>query len=208
MDRMHETKLAAAAVGLALGLAGCAGHVSQEELDTQLSDVRSQVEENGQRISQNEKAIENLRASQKELRGALEKLRRNFNARINELEDRLVLTLPVHFEFDRAEIRSVDEPLLNRFAATVRNHLSEGLITVEGFADRAGSQAYNEDLSRRRAQAVKNFLVEQGNLSSERVRAVGYGENRLINKETGPGRSGLENRRVTFVVEYSGEVGS
>ncbi len=205
---MQKKIATVAALGLAFGLSACAGHVSQEELDPQLDSLRTQIDENSQGVSQNAEAIDDLRATQKELRGALEQLRSDFDARINELENRLVLTLPIHFEFDRAEIRSVDEPLLNRFAATVRNHMSQGVITVEGFADQAGSSAYNQQLSQDRAQAVKDFLVDQGSLSEDRVRAVGYGENRLINEQTGPGRSGIENRRVTFVVEFSGEVGS
>ena len=208
MSTMHRKLATVAALGLAFGLSACAGHVSQEELNPQLDSLRTQIEDNDQRIADNASAIENLQTTQDELRGALDQLRSDFDARINELEDRLVLTLPIHFEFDRAEIRSVDEPLLNRFAAEIRNHMSQGVVTVEGFADQAGSSAYNQQLSQDRAQAVKEFLVNQGNLSEERVRAVGYGENRLINEQTGPGRSGIENRRVTFVVEFSGEVGS
>ncbi|MFB6240219.1 MAG: OmpA family protein [Gemmatimonadota bacterium] len=203
-----QRKLATVTVlGLAIGLTACTNHVTQEQLDEQLSEIRAQQEKQDKRISQNEQAIRDLRAAQKELRGALEKLRRNFDSRINELENRLVLALPIHFEFDRAQIRPVDEPLLNRFAATVREHMSEGVITVEGFADPAGSDAYNQQLSRERAQAVKNYLVKQGNLNADQIRAVGYGENRLVTQEAGPGRAGIENRRVTFVVEFSGEVG-
>ena len=205
---MHRKLAAVAVLGIAFGLSACGGHVSQEELDGQLSEIRSQMEDQDQRISDNESAIEELRTTQSELRSAMDQLRQDFDARINELEDRLVLTLPIHFEFDRAEIRSVDEPLLNRFAAEISNHMSGGVVTVEGFADQAGSQAYNEDLSERRAQAVRDFLVNSGGLSEDQVRAVGYGESRLINEQTGPGRSGIENRRVTFVVEFSGEVGS
>lgn len=205
---MHRKLATVAVLGLALGLSACGSHVTEDELDSELSEIRSQADDQDQRISDNEQAIENLRATQKELRGAMDKLRRDFDARINELENRLVLTLPVHFEFDRSEIRSVDEPLLERFAATVSDHMSQGVVTVEGFADQAGSQAYNEELSEERAEAVRDFLVEQGSLGDDQVRAVGYGENRLINEQTGPGRSGIENRRVTFVVEFSGEVGS
>lgn len=54
---------------------------------------------------------------------------------------------------------------------------------------------------------MKQYLVEEGGVSAERVRAVGYGEGRLVNERRGPGRAGIANRRVTFVVEYSGEVG-
>lgn len=189
------------------GLAGCAQHVTQDQLDEAVTEVRSEVESQGERVDRNEGAIEELRRGQEQLRQDLEQLREDFDARIQELEDRMVLSLPVHFEFDRAEVRPVDEPVLDRFAATVRGHLSEGRVTVEGFADRAGSEGYNRELSRERARSVRDYLVEEGGLSAERVRAVGYGESRLINEQTGPGRSGIENRRVTFVVEFAGQVG-
>lgn len=197
----------AAVLALAGGSVGCSQHVTREEMDEALSDVRSRVEEQGERIDGNQEDIRGLREGQEELRKAIRQLRRDLDARVEELENRLVLSLPVHFEFDRAEIRPVDEPLLDRFAATVREHMPEGQITVEGFADPAGSDAYNRRLSRERARSVKEYLVQQGGLSAERVRAVGYGEDRLVNERRGPGRAGIANRRVTFVVEYSGAVG-
>lgn len=193
---------------LALSLSACAQHVTREDLEESIADVRSQVEGQKERIEENRSAIQQLRESQNELQKSLERLRQDFDARIQELEDRLVLALPVHFEFDRARVRPVDEPLLDRFAATVRKHMPRGVITVEGFADRAGSDAYNRELARERAEAVRSYLVENADLSADRVRAVGYGENRLVNEQTGPGRSGIENRRATLVVEFSGRVGS
>lgn len=196
-----------AALGLAVGLAGCANHVTQEQFDERIAEIRSQVEQYDSRISDNERAIEELRDEQRELREALEQLREDFDAHLRDHPEGLALTLPVHFEFDKSEIRPVDRPILDRFASVVQEHLPEGTVTVEGFADPAGTDAYNQRLSERRANAVRDYLVEEAGLSGDMVRAVAYGENRLVSERQGPGRAGIENRRVTFVIEFSGEVG-
>jgi outer membrane protein OmpA-like peptidoglycan-associated protein len=54
------------------------------------------------------------------------------------------------------------------------------VITIEGFADPAGSTRYNMDLSKRRADAVAAYLAEKG-LNTANFRTVGYGESRLVN---------------------------
>lgn len=199
-------RLAVVAVGLSVALVGCANHVSEHELNEAIAGVQSDVDANSERISENEQAIEGLRSDMDQLRDELEQLRSDFDARIQELEDRLIVALPVHFEFDRAEIRPVDEPILDRFAATMSESLpNDAVVTVEGFADPAGSESYNQELAQDRADAVKQYLVEQG-VSEDMVKAVSYGESRLVTNEQGPGRSGLENRRVTFVIDFGGNI--
>lgn len=192
---------------VAVTVAACAGKVDQEVFDEEIASVRSDVQANSSAIDENSRAIDGLRSDVEELRESLDQLRSDFGARIQELEDQLVVSLPVHFEFDRAQIRPVDRPILNRFASTVKQHLpGNSVITVEGFADPAGSQAYNEQLGMNRASAVKNFLVSQGGLNGSSIKTVSFGENRLVSNERGPGRSGIENRRVTFVIDFGGEI--
>jgi len=55
-------------------------------------------------------------------------------------------------------------------------------ITVEGHTDRLGSQAYNQKLSMRRAEAVKSYLVSAGGVDAGRVSAVGKGESQPVTK--------------------------
>lgn len=50
------------------------------------------------------------------------------------------------------------------------------VITVEGHTDRLGSAAYNQQLSMRRAQAVKTYLVNSGGIDANKVQAIGKGE--------------------------------
>ena len=86
-----------------------------------------------------------------------------------------------------------------------QKHFNGAVITVEGFADPAGTQQYNLARSRRRAEAVPAMLVDHG-LGPSQVRTVGYGKTRLVV----PGACGEEpgaeqNRRVVFVIETKGD---
>lgn len=210
MRNVLSRRIGAVAVFVGVGLvAACGGKVDQEDFDAQVADLQSTIDEHDQRISDNSSRIDDLDSRVGQLERDLEDLRQNFQARIEELEQGMRFALPVHFEFDRAQIRSVDRPVLDRFASVIQNHYSDALVTVEGFADPAGSQQYNIGLSQDRAQNVMEYLVDQGGLSENMIKTVGYGEvqNRLVRPgEQGPGREGLENRRVTFVVEFGGSL--
>lgn len=209
MNSMISRRLGVVAVFLAAGLVACAGKVDEEDFNQRVSEMQSTLDDHDTRISQNASDIDDLDSRVSTLEQDLQDMRDNFQAQITELEEGMRFALPVHFEFDVAQIRSVDRPLLDRFASVVRSHYSGSTVTVEGFADPAGTQAYNEQLSLDRARNVADYLVEQGGLSEQNVRAVGYGETgeRLVSDRQGPGQQGLENRRVTFVVEWNGSTG-
>ncbi|NOQ13779.1 MAG: OmpA family protein [Methyloprofundus sp.] len=69
---------------------------------------------------------------------------------------------------------------------------------IEGHTDSQGSEKYNQSLSKRRAQAVKDYLVKSG-INPKRLTVKGYGETRSIaSNETPEGRA--ENRRVSFSI--------
>ena len=70
--------------------------------------------------------------------------------------------VPVHFEFSKSELREPDRPVLDRFAAVVKEYYPGAIVTVEGFTDPAGSAAYNRKLGQRRADAVKEYLASAG----------------------------------------------
>jgi peptidoglycan-associated lipoprotein len=89
------------------------------------------------------------------LRTDLQGMRTEFGAKITALEESVEFALPVHFAFDEALVRPEDRAALDRFAQVVQRHYGGAKLTVEGFADPAGSVHYNLDLSRRRADAVR-----------------------------------------------------
>ena len=153
-------------------------------------------------------ADEALSARIEALRADLDSLRTQYGARIVALENGLLFAMPVTFAFDDATVTQAAQPMLRRFAAVAKKYYPSSTITVEGFADPAGSQAYNKALSRRRAENVRNELVALG-LNDQPLRTVGYGESRQVY----PGAEGSEpgaraNRRVVFVIENAGHEGS
>ena len=135
------------------------------------------------------------------LRTDLTALRTEFGAKISEVADGLKFAFPVHFAFDDATVRQSDTAALERFASVAQKHYPGAKITVEGFADPAGTARYNLDLSRRRAESVRSYLGEHG-LDPSLVTAVGYGETRLVRRDASRDMPGAElNRRVVFVIE-------
>ena len=142
-----------------------------------------------------------VRTDLQSLRTDLTALRTEFGARITAMEDQVKFAFPVHFGFNEAAVRDQDRQMIERFATVVQKYYPGAHITVEGFADPAGSARYNLQLSQRRANSVREYLATQG-ISGQAVKAVGYGESRLVR----PGAAGTEqgaelNRRVVFVID-------
>jgi outer membrane protein OmpA-like peptidoglycan-associated protein len=141
------------------------------------------------------------RAELAALRTDLTGLRTEFGAKIAEVADGLKFALPIHFAYDDATVRTADVAALERFASVVQKHFTGAKVTVEGFADPAGSPSYNLALSQRRANAVRDFIGGRG-VDASLVNAVGYGETRLVNRGAERDMPGAElNRRVVFVIE-------
>lgn len=145
-----------------------------------------------------------LRTDLTALRTDLTSLRTEFGARITAMEDQVKFAFPVHFAYDDAQVRPEDQAALDRFASVLQKYYGGAQVTVEGFADPAGSSDYNLSLSRRRADAVKGYLVGKG-LPDETLKTVGYGEARQVRRGAAGTTPGAElNRRVVFVVETPG----
>lgn len=105
------------------------------------------------------------------------------------------LALPVQFAFDSADLLPSARPQLDALAEGIRLLPELQTVVIEGHTDALGSDHYNDQLSHRRAYAVKRYLVSQHNINPARLKAVGMGEYALL-----PGRDpyGSDNRRVQF----------
>ena len=191
-------------------VAGCA-HVSHEQFEAEIAALRAETGNGGQgdggeSARRTEARMNQLSARLDALARGLSELQREFdNVTIVRTGSSVRFDLPVYFEFDRATLRPEDLPVLDRFSQVVAEHYADGLFTVEGFTDRAGSAAYNIALGQRRADAVRRCLISDGGFQPDRVRAVSYGEapNRMVSPNlAGPG-VGIENRRVALVVEHA-----
>lgn len=182
-----------------------------QEMEDRLASLRSELQSeiaqgDQQNADQLGQQIDAVNSRIDSVESELASLERDFNARIERLETAIRFDVPVYFGFDEAEVRQQDMPLLDRFAQVVNEYYPLNLITVEGFADPAGSQEYNLQLGKRRAEAVKAYLVDRG-LNPSMVRTVSYGEatDRLVSdSDHGPGQSGWQNRRVALVIDHNG----
>ena len=104
----------------------------------------------------------------------------------------------VHFDFDKAVIRSDSVPILREAATTLKENPSVKVI-VEGYTDSRGTDEYNQRLSVRRANAVKDYLGKLG-VAADRLTAQGKGESQPVaSNDTEEGRA--ENRRVELLVQ-------
>ena len=109
--------------------------------------------------------------------------------------DVIKLNLPdgVTFDFARYDIKPQFYPALNTIANTLREY-NQTIVEVSGHTDSVGSDAANQTLSERRANAVSGYLIGQG-LQRERFEVVGMGERYPIaSNDTDEGRA--LNRRV------------
>lgn len=195
--RLH-TKTAAACALAMLFLTGCAtrGHVRTALEEERIAWTAAVDAERSERMSSDER----LAAELATLRTDLETMRTEFAAEIRAVAEGLQFILPVHFAFDDATVRPDATPVLERFSEIVSRHYTGALVTVEGFADPAGPASYNIALSTRRAEAVREYLVQQG--ISAQLRTVGYGEARQVVPNAQKDDPGAElNRRVVFVIE-------
>lgn len=105
----------------------------------------------------------------------------------------LVKLQNVHFAFDSAELTSEAKSILDAAVSSINANPSDN-ISVEGHTDSTGSDAYNSQLSQRRARAVADYLAAHG-VSASRLHAVGKGESYPVaSNDTSAGRS--QNRRV------------
>jgi len=101
----------------------------------------------------------------------------------------------VYFDFDRYAIRLDARSTLAQLARQLKSKPSQALV-IEGHCDERGTSAYNLVLGERRAQAVKQFLKEQG-LSMSQIRVTSYGKERPICTERSEA-CWQSNRRVHF----------
>lgn len=102
---------------------------------------------------------------------------------------------PVYFDFDKAEIRPEHEEFLERLIHVVKQH-SDLRVKVTGHTDSDGTDSYNDDLSKRRAEAIINYFVKHG-LTADRLEFDFKGEREPADtNSTSEGKQ--KNRRVDF----------
>jgi len=111
----------------------------------------------------------------------------------------LVTLEGIEFEFDRADIKAISFKVLDAVAKAMADNPEIQLVEVQGHTDEQGNDAYNLDLSNRRAAAVVAYLVGKG-VAAQRLESRGYGETQPID----PAHTQAayrKNRRVVFQIK-------
>lgn len=117
---------------------------------------------------------------------------------IQMIDDRIVLEERVLFDLERARVKRAARPVLRAIVNLVAQHPEWVRIRIEGHADVRGEEEYNRALSQRRADRVKESLIELG-LPPGPMESVGFGSSRPRDKRDVE-EAHARNRRVEFVV--------
>jgi outer membrane protein OmpA-like peptidoglycan-associated protein len=105
----------------------------------------------------------------------------------------------VLFDTDKATVKPSAAEALKQITASINQRYAGKDVRILGFADSRGDKSYNRDLSKQRAEAVKNYLVTTDKMPADHVSTEAFGETQPVATNTTPaGRQ--ENRRVEIAV--------
>jgi outer membrane protein OmpA-like peptidoglycan-associated protein len=103
----------------------------------------------------------------------------------------------IYFEFNQAYLLKQSIAVLDKITGQLKKNTAIRL-EIQGYTDNIGGREYNQNLSERRADAVKDYLIKNG-ISPERLRSAGFGMDKPVaDNSTAQGRS--QNRRTEFLI--------
>lgn len=186
---------------------------STDKLAQDLAERNRLIEAQAQRIAELEKQLGGI-AREKSLLArrieAQEKIREQFvlieqmfsrdEARVLREGENIILRLVgLNFDVGKADIAPQYFSLLTKVQNVIKT-FPGCQVTIEGHTDSYGSDAFNLELSQRRAEAVRQYLLANMPLDPASIASVGYGESKPIaNNETAEGRT--RNRRIDVVIK-------
>lgn len=171
-----------------------------------LEETRKQIEQDERELSatsETAKTADNRSSTALGKADALDKrvdqLGADLRQTIANLDDyKEVAEVTVNFKFDSDKLSKEAREHVDKLVAEHGGH-KRYFITIEGFTDNTGSKEYNDELSRRRAYAVVEYLVAQHNVPLYRIHTVGLGK--LKPAEEGSSRAArAKNRRVEVTI--------
>jgi len=109
----------------------------------------------------------------------------------------------VHFDFDQSTLKPEAQTILKRNIQLLKEN-PQTQIRIAGYTSASGSEAYNQKLSERRANAVQKYLINEGIIASDRLSTIGYGETNPAMYEAAPediySKAAKANMRVLFEI--------
>jgi outer membrane protein OmpA-like peptidoglycan-associated protein len=116
---------------------------------------------------------------------------------IKEKADLPKVNIRVPFEYNSAVLTPEGRGMLQTLAVALKDQRLQGLrFLVGGHTDATGTDVYNQDLSERRAKAVRDHLVASFQIAPERLQTIGFGKRELVDPKD---PAGAANRRVEIV---------
>jgi outer membrane protein OmpA-like peptidoglycan-associated protein len=113
------------------------------------------------------------------------------------VKDKPKIDLEINFEYNSADVSAKSLPSVQALGRALSNaDLKGSTFVVAGHTDAAGGEGYNQDLSERRADAIKRYLVDKYGINGSDLVTVGYGKSKL--KDTNQPMAEA-NRRVQVV---------
>ncbi|HDP93756.1 MAG TPA: OmpA family protein [Candidatus Aminicenantes bacterium] len=139
--------------------------------------------------------------------GRMQKIRSALNdlgAKETETEYVIQLESDVLFDFDQWEIRADAGKALRKVSGIVRDY--DLPVTITGHTDSKGSESYNMELSKKRAESVKTWLVKKGGVDASQIETTGKGESEPVAPNSRPDGSDdpegrQKNRRVEIRIK-------
>jgi len=208
------------------------GDLRDKRIDAQLSAMTGTVEAMGQKnrslekdnlnyqsqIANLEQQLTGLQGYSREQEAAKRKLaaEREFNEKFNKVQrffrrdeaevykqgGQLVIRMRgIKFPVGQATLTPENYTLLSKVQQAIET-FGQPTVTIEGHTDSTGSAQTNQELSQKRAEAVKTYLVANKTLPSNRIRATGYGPSRPLAPETTPEGRAM-NRRIDILITPS-----
>lgn len=183
-----------------------------EVLETQRDHTRVALDQSESELEQTQDSLQTRQQELQEARQAQAQLERQLGVALGSLQemakvdrdpqDRTVITLDgeVLFAFGKSQLLPTAERRLEKVAKVLSKYNDSGQkIVIEGHTDSVGSDSYNQELSRQRAQAVADFLARNG-VNRSILDTVGRGETQpLATNDSPEGRA--NNRRVELIIE-------
>jgi photosystem I P700 chlorophyll a apoprotein A2 len=145
--------------------------------------------------------IRGIEAKSEKIESALKDL----SAKETETEFQIELSGDVLFDFDKWDMRPEAEESLKKVAEII-NASESPKVKISGHTDSKGADDYNQQLSEKRAESVKNWLIENTEVDPKIIETSGYGESKPVEPNTNPDGSDNpegrhKNRRVEIVVK-------
>jgi outer membrane protein OmpA-like peptidoglycan-associated protein len=155
--------------------------------DQHAGDAMNRANQADQKADQNSQGLNSLRSA------------------VSSLDDyKLQTSATLPFDFNKATLNKDSKEDLDKLAVNVRGG-KRFFIAVEGYTDSIGDKTYNEALSKRRAEAVVNYLVAKHDIPVFRIHTIGLGQERPVeDAKTRAARA--KNRRVEVKVFSADQV--